>query len=55
MFITGIEYVIVELLLVIIPILILMGIVKDSLTLLYLSSQRIAPELIIKVVGSQWF
>jgi len=52
-FVTGIEYVIVEILLVILPIFILGGLVRDSLTLLYLSSQRVGAEITIKVIGSQ--
>ncbi len=54
-FITGIEYIIVELFLVIIPIFILAAIVKDSLNLLYLSSQRVGADLILKVIASQWY
>jgi hypothetical protein len=52
-FVTGIEYVFAERLIIFIPLLLLSLMVKDSLRLLYSTRMRIDSQLMVKVVGSQ--
>jgi len=54
-FVTGIEYLVAESLIILVPLIVLGFIVKDSLTLLYTTRMRLQADMMVKVIGSQWY